>query len=114
MAKYQDHLTCSIRELAAYLDDYIRRSSISATLEDSAHHTLDGVMCITRVYERYSYLGSNRVSLSLTLFGRDGDVQLTAITAGGSQAMFFKINTFGESAFLDKLIDGVERFKGKR
>ncbi len=27
----------------------------------------------------------------------------SAITSGGSQAMFFKINTFGEEAFLDKL-----------
>ena len=32
-------------------------------------------------------------------------VQLSAITAGGSQAVFFKINTLGEEAFLDKLIE---------
>ncbi len=30
-------------------------------------------------------------------------VHLSAITAGGSQAMFFKINEFGEEAFLGKL-----------
>jgi hypothetical protein len=34
---------------------------------------------------------------------RDGTIHLSAITSGGSQAMFFKINTFGEQAFLDKL-----------
>jgi hypothetical protein len=28
---------------------------------------------------------------------------LTAITSGGSQAVFFKINTLGESEFLRKL-----------
>ena len=33
----------------------------------------------------------------------DGKVYLSAITSGGSQAVFFKINTFGEEAFLDKL-----------
>ena len=33
----------------------------------------------------------------------NGPVLLSAITAGGSQAMFWKINTFGEEAFLDKL-----------
>ena len=33
----------------------------------------------------------------------DGTIHLSAITSGGSQAMFFKINTFGEQAFLDKL-----------
>lgn len=39
----------------------------------------------------------------MTLFGKDGDVHLSAITAGGSTAMFFKLNTFGEEAFLEKL-----------
>ena len=28
---------------------------------------------------------------------------VSAITSGGSQAMFFKMNTLGEEAFLDKL-----------
>jgi len=28
---------------------------------------------------------------------------MSAIASGGSQALFFKINTFGEEAFLDKL-----------
>ena len=43
--------------------------------------------------------------MSVTLFqnGEDEPVQLSAITAGGSQAVFFKINTWGEEAFLDKL-----------
>lgn len=39
----------------------------------------------------------------MTLFGKDGDVRISAITAGGSTAMFFKLNTFGEEAFLEKL-----------
>ena len=48
--------------------------------------------------------GDNRVSLNVTLFqGEDGVIHLSAITSGGSQAMFFKLNTFGEEAFLDKL-----------
>ena len=57
------------------------------------------------VFERYSCAGSNRVSLSVTLF-QNGDepIQLSAITAGGSQAVFFKINTLGEESFLEKLI----------
>ena len=62
--------------------------------------------CSVRVFERYSYAGGNRVSLNITLFQNDKDpVQLSAITAGGSQAVFFKINTWGEEAFLDKLIE---------
>jgi hypothetical protein len=61
------------------------------------------------VFERYSYAGGNRVSLTVTLF-QNGDepIRLSAITTGGSQAVFFKINTWGEEAFLDKLRELVE------
>ena len=110
MAKYTDHLNCRYQDLLVYLQEYILRGSISASLEDSASYTMGDIRCDTLVFERYSYLGGNRLSLTLTLFGRDGDVHVTAITAGGSQAVFFKINTFGESAFLDKLIAGLDRF----
>lgn len=42
--------------------------------------------------------------MNVTLFqAGDGPVQLSAITAGGSQAVFFKINTWGEESFLDTL-----------
>ena len=59
-------------------------------------------MC--RVFERYSWSGGNRLSLSVTLFQADGSpVRLSAITAGGSQAVFLKFNTLGEEAFLDRL-----------
>lgn len=48
--------------------------------------------------------GGNRVSLNVTLFQSGEDsICLSAVTSGGSQAMFFKLNTWGEEAFLDKL-----------
>ena len=39
----------------------------------------------------------------MTLVGDGENLFLSAITAGGSQAMFFKMNTMGEEAFLDTL-----------
>ncbi len=46
------------------------------------------------------------MSLNVTLFQNGEEpVHLSAITAGGSQAVFFKLNTLGEEAFLDKLIE---------
>ena len=48
-------------------------------------------------------VGGNRVSLNLTLAGEGEDLFLSAITSGGSQAMLFKINTWGEEAFLDQV-----------
>lgn len=111
MAKFERHLTGDFRGFLAYLDNAILGGSISASLEDSSLVTLGDVQCAVRVYERYSYLGQNRVSLNVTLLGQGRDLYLSAITSGGSQAVFFKINTFGESAFLDKLIDAVDRYR---
>ena len=55
------------------------------------------------VYERYSWSGGNRLSMTLTLVGDGEDLFLSAITSGGSQGMFFKFNTWGEEFFLDTL-----------
>ena len=82
----------------------IINGSMSASLEDSSDFREGNVRCSVRVFERYSYAGGNRVSLNVTLFQvGDGEIHLSAITSGGSQAVFFKINTWGEEAFLDKL-----------
>ena len=76
---------------------------MSATLEDRSDFREGTARCSVRVFERYSSVGGNRVSLSVTLFQNGGDICLSAVTSGGSQAMFWKVNTFGEEAFLEKL-----------
>ena len=46
--------------------------------------------------------GDARCSLTLTMFQNGGSpIRLSAITAGGSQAVFFKVNTLGEESFLE-------------
>lgn len=79
--------------------------SSSASLEDFSDFRIGSARCSVRVFERYSFTGSNRVSLNVTLFqsGENDELRLSAITSGGSQVVFFKINTIGEEAFLDKL-----------
>ena len=59
--------------------------------------------------ERYSYIGSNRVSLTVNLSGTEGKYYLSIITSGGSQAVFFKINTWGEASFLDSIREIVNK-----
>ena len=92
------------------IEDGIQKGSISATLEDGSDYQAGDTQVAVRVFERYSWLGSNRVSLSVTLAGRGEDLFLSAITSGGSQAVFFKINTWGEEAFLDALRGIVEEY----
>ena len=92
------------RALLLRIEQGILQSSLSASLEDRSDFTEGDARCAVRVFERYSMLGNNRVSLSVTLFQQgSGPIRLCAITSGGSQALFFKLNTFGEEAFLDKL-----------
>ena len=86
------------------LEHAIPDSSWSAELEAGSDFKEGSARCSVRVFERFSYAGGNRLSMSVTLFqSGNGPVHLSAITAGGSQALFVKINTWGEEAFLDKL-----------
>lgn len=104
MAKLEKTLTGDFNQILSKIEKGIINGSMSATLEDTSDFYCDGARCSVRVFERYSYMGGNRVSLNVTLFQNGvGPIQLSAITSGGSQAMFFKLNTMGEEAFLDKL-----------
>lgn len=104
MAKMERVLQGNFDTILSNIENGIMRGSISASLEDRSDFTSGSSRCSVRVFERYSALGSNRVSMNVTLFqGSDGVIRLSAITSGGSQAMFFKLNTYGEQAFLEKL-----------
>lgn len=104
MAKLEKNLNGNFDEILKNIEEGILHGSVSASLEDSSDFYSSDARCSVRVFERYSYAGGNRVSLNVTLFQNGDDmIHLSAITAGGSQAMFFKINTWGEEAFLDKL-----------
>ncbi len=101
-------MTGDFDRVLTYLHDGILEGSASASYEDGSDYAAGEIRCAVRVYERYSAFGSNRVSLNLTLVGNGKDLFLTAITSGGSQAVLFKLNTVGEEAFLDKLIELAE------
>lgn len=104
MAKLEETRYEDFDRLLQRLERGILEGSLSASLEDASDFRSGSARCSVRVFERFSYIGNNRVSLTLTLFqSGDEPVRLSAITAGGSQAIFFKINTWGEEAFLDKL-----------
>ena len=104
MAKLERKLSGDFDQWLGRIEEGILNGSVSASLEDSSDFRNGNARCSVRVFERYSYSGSNRVSLSVTLFQNgDGPINLSAITSGGSQAMFFKVNTWGEETFLEKL-----------
>ena len=109
MAKYECELHGDFDETLNYFHKGILEGSMSASYEDESYCQRAGVRCCVRVYERYSMAGGNRLSMTLTLVGDGEDLFLSAITAGGSQGMFFKFNTWGEEAFLDTLRELAEK-----
>ena len=93
-------------KLLRKLENEIPDSSWSADLEAGSDFKEGDARCSVRVFERYSMMGGNRLSLTLTMFQNgDSPIRLSAITAGGSQAVFFKVNTLGEESFLDDVKD---------
>ncbi|MBO5421783.1 MAG: hypothetical protein J6A67_07560 [Clostridia bacterium] len=106
MAKYEKIINEDFEQLLKRIENGILGGNVSASLEESSDFCDGYARCSVRVFERYSYVGNNRVSMNITLFqNAGGPVHLSAITSGGSQAMFFKLNTWGEEAFLEKLAE---------
>ena len=104
MAKLEQTLSGNFNQILNKIEQGILNGSMSASLEESSDFHSGDARCSVRVFERYSYSGSNRVSLSVTFFqNNNGEILVSAITSGGSQGAFFKFNTFGEEAFLDKI-----------
>ena len=110
MAKYENRFIGSFDDLLNTLENGILGGSASASFEDGSDYSIGHMRCAVRVYERYSMIGSNRVSLSITLIGNGDDLFISMITSGGSQAVLFKINTLGEESFLGKAVEIVEGY----
>lgn len=105
MAKHERTFTGDFDEVLRAIHRGVIAGSSSASFEDSSDLNVGDVRCSTMVFERYSMVGANRLSLTVTLVGRKRDLGLVAITSGGSQAIFWKVNSFGEDAFLSQFIE---------
>ena len=103
MAKWEKQLNGDFDSILQRIEQGILRGSISASLEASSDFRQGTARCSVRVFERFSYMGGNRLSMSVTLFQNDGPICMSAVTAGSSQGVFLKVNTWGEDAFLEKL-----------
>jgi hypothetical protein len=111
MSKIERNLYGDFDEVLYVLENRIMTGSVSASHEAASDFQLGEVRCAVRVFERYSWIGSSRVSLNITLLGVEKNLFLSAISSGGSQAVFFKINTFGEDAFLSSIMDIVNMYE---
>jgi len=97
MAKFECTLQGDYDQALRYFHDGILNGSMSASFEEESYFQTFGVRVTVRVYKRYSMTGGNRLSMTLTLVGDGEKLLLSGITAGGSQGILFKFNTFGEA-----------------
>lgn len=111
MAKYEAELRGDFDKILKDIDDAVLNRSFSASLEENSSFASGDSRCEVRVYERYSYTGQNRVSMAVTLFKAGDRIFASAVTSGGSQAMFFKLNTVGEDSFLETVTDVLYGYK---
>lgn len=111
MAKLEAQLAGNFDEILEEITKQIITKSMSSDLEDASDFVIGESRCSVRVFERYSMIGSNRVSMNITLFETNDQLQLSAITSGGSQAVLFKMNTFGEEAFLEVIRPVIQRYQ---
>lgn len=109
MAKLERTLSGNFNSWLDRIEKGILDGSVSATLEEASNFCQGDARCAVRAFERYSFAGGNRVSLTVTLFQNgNGPICLSAISTGGSQSVFFKVNTWGEETFLEKLRELIE------
>ena len=110
MAHYEHELTGDVDSLVTHLDQAIPRGSITAKYEAGTDHRIGDARMVVRAYERYSAFGGNRVSLCISILAVGDRMALSAVTTGGSQAMFFKVNTLGEESFLARAVQAIEAY----
>jgi hypothetical protein len=106
-------LTGSADALANHLDNAISRGSVSASIENGDELAIGDARLLVRTYERFSAAGGNRLTLSVSILAVGDQLKVALSTSGGSQAMFWKLNTFGESAFMSKAVDALQDFTGR-
>ena len=84
MAKLEQTLSGSFNQILNKIEQGILNGSMSASLEESSDFHSGDARCSVRVFERYSYSGGNRVSLSVTLFQNAIDITFP-VRKGGEE-----------------------------
>ncbi|UPW10488.1 DUF6054 family protein [Gordonia terrae] len=114
MSKHERAFTGDFEQVLSAIHADVLNGSSSASYEAGSDITVGDVRCATLVFERYSMVGNNRLSLTVTLIGRGRELNLVAITSGGSQAVFWKLNFYGEDAFLSQFVGHMDTIIGRR
>lgn len=104
MGLYQETFQATEQQFLRFvktLPELVKSYSMSATHEETRLVNNDGIYIQMDMFERYSMFSGSRVALGVTTIYKEGKIDITAMCAGGSRALFFKIDTIGSRKFLD-------------
>lgn len=110
MATTTRTVTGSLPEVVAFIEHSVMAQSSSASMEAAVDLETQSGGVAVRGYERYSWTGSNRVGMTVTSVQDGPYVHIAGVSLGGSQAMFFKVNTLGEENFLGTLDAAIDQW----
>ena len=102
MAKFKCSLQGDYDQALRFFHNGILEEGTGAQYAEESHFQSSSMRVTVRVYERYSVLHRNWLSLTLTLAGDGEKLYLSGITAGGSGSIF-RFATRSEETFLDTL-----------
>lgn len=113
MAHYETTVKGNIAELRDFIN--LKKSTLGITIstEDEVEGNVGDIKYYVAGYERFAYIGQNRVSLNVTMIESGEYVRVIATSLGGSQGVFMKINHWSEDNFLGAFTNIIEEYKKK-
>lgn len=114
MAKYTAEISGEIFAAVTEIETLLTQKSATFSVEEESFQTFGENKMIAKAYERYSYFGGNRVGMTVIFVETNQKISITAFSVGGSRAMIFKINTWGENEFLSTLAEAVNDYNAFR
>lgn len=97
-------------EVLNYFHQHLSTSSVSASYESGSDYRSGAVRACVRVYERYTLMGNNRLSMTVMLASSGQEIFASAITAAGGNGVW-KLAGWGEEEFLEHFISAAKQFE---
>ncbi|HCX64717.1 MAG TPA: hypothetical protein DHN33_05860 [Eubacteriaceae bacterium] len=97
-------------EISNYLSSEILSKGASMELVDTANYRFDDAEIFVMVFEKYYFRNSSRASLTVSVAGTPGEVQVDAISSGAGQGILFRFSWGAEEKFVG-LVESILREK---
>lgn len=111
MAKYEKTMIGQFDQVMNRLERDIENNAFSMNLVEESNYSSGDVKIGVRVYDKYFMRNESRASLSLTVVGRENNIFISAIGAGGGKGILFNYSLGAETSMVDIVRKSVERMR---